>query len=362
MRGSFGFVLSLLVALLITLLVPGAGHTAGEARQPPFSLAILRRDGILMPFAAYDGSGWKNPWPSPGQSADMPLSAADIPKGWWLDKHPNTDWTLLPLGRPPAGNAAASRPTTAHVTGINWFKAGCQQAVGLFTDYKPAILPPPPRMQPYPKDALASAGAVKIAPIEVVDPQDRVAFNLADQLPHEITPEENRLIESYTNHRWKHSYTEDEREKVPVSLEALYRVRQGLDGLDLYYYEAVKRYFMPKDDSIEKRALAIGKRLPKEDPTCDLITFASGWFTTETGDGRISYLASRPKVAVTSCDYNNVGFMLPLGTLTIDGKRLWIVQWSTTMDESYVVIEPRKIAHQVLIDTRGGSCQPGPEE
>jgi hypothetical protein len=338
MHGQRWPVVGTLVCLSLALLaLPPAA--AQMPRRTPFTLAILRRDGVLTPFAAYDGQ-WKAPWPVPGQKLDMPFSAAAIPKSWWRDKQPITDWKLIPFA------SGRSDARTAHVTGVNYFRAGCLQGVGLVTDYKPAILPPPPRVFPYPKDALAYSGDVTIDPIEVVGPTDGIVASLIKELPGEITPKEELAIALITSHRWEHTYSEAERKATPVQLEALYRVPKGLDGRNLYYYEAVKRYFLPK-----------GKTQATEEPHCDLVTFASGWFTL-TPQGLIADLNA--KVVISSCDYLQARIMLPLGTVTIDGERLWIVQWSNPMMETYEILKPSKAAalqQMVLVSqTFGGGC------
>jgi hypothetical protein len=350
-----------LVSLVLLLLIGGAGAFEAAPRAGTFSLGVLRRDGILVPFAAFDGKHWENPWPTPSSPPDMPLSVSAIPKGWWFDKQPITDWTLLPLGAPSTGNGTR----TVRVNGINWYPAECNSGVGLRTDYKPAILPPSPRIHPYPKDALAISGDVKIDPIEMVDPKDRVAFNLNEELPFQVNGKEKEMVDHFSGRSWRHSYNVAEREKIPVTLEALYRVRKAFDGRDLYYFEAVKRYFLPKESEtarqeraqMERMASLMHKAVPKEEPHCDLITFAKGWFTTETPDGKIRDL--NPQVTVTSCDYHRVSFMLPMGSVQIGDKREWIVQWSATSEESYMVMAPgnnRTNNMEIEFVTNGGSC------
>lgn len=345
-----------LVSLVLLLVIAGTGAFEAAPRPGEFALGILRRDGMLMPFAAFDGKHWRNTWPVPGKSENMPIVTADIPKGWWPDKEPIMDWTLVPIG---AKNSSMPSASTVRVTGINWFLAGCQQGVGLRTDYKPAILPPPPRVHPYPKDALAISGDVRIDPIELVPPTDKVPQSLAALLPDAITLPEETAVENYSRSGWKHSYTKAEREKTPVRLEVLYRVPRGLDGRDLYYFEAVKRYFLPKDPAVEPKAL-IPHAGEKLDQQCDLITFASGWFTT-TPEGRVGNL--EPKVLITSCDYKGARFMLPLGALTVNDEHLWIVQWSNPTSEAYMIIDPRQMqdgggrAQEPRLVVNGGSCE-----
>jgi hypothetical protein len=371
--------------LAFDTITPTSATSGAAEHHRPFSLGILRRDGILMPFAVYDGKQWKNPWPAPNQTSTMPIAVADIPKDWWYDKHPITNWALFPLDRDQSAHSTAST-RTVHVKGINWFVTNCQRSVGLRTDYQPAILPPPPRMHPYPKDALAFAGDVTISPIEIVAPTDPVAVSLAKQLPDAITPKEDAQVERYTRGNWRHSYNPSERKRVHVDLEAVYRVRKALEGHDVYYFEAIKRYFLPKSpvsaeksrESEEKNPVSPEKSpvspeksaATKRPQTCDLVTFASGWFTTNAGDA-IGELT--PHLVVTSCDFQHVDFMLPLGTVTVDGQTPWIVQWSNPTFESYAIMQPTESllkakdsrdtrdnqsnrAVEIPLESSGGNC------
>ena len=267
------------------------------------------------------------------------------------------DWSIFPLHRtqtPAAG--------TARVKAINFYRGGCQQAVGLITDYKPSELPPPPRVHPYPKDALAYTGDVQITPIESLNPAGDIAKELMTGLPEVINRKENTVVQQITTSRWSHSYDEDDRSKTRIQLEALYRIPDAYKR-DLFYFEAVKRYFLPKNTPPEKGA------------RCDLVTFASGWFGEAYG--RIRDLSAR--VLVTSCDFQNANFMLPLGTITVDQRHLMIVQWSNATFESYMVAEarpgrvmeseaagPGRVRQPIeivpRIETPGGACSADADE
>jgi hypothetical protein len=339
--------------LAVFILTAGAGWFQAAEPTGTFSLAILRRDGILLPFANYDGRRWHNAWPVPAQSVDMPIVLGDTPKSWWPDKRPILDWKLFPLFREVTA-------TAAKITGVNYYRAGCQQGVGLFTDYKPGVLPPPPRVHPYPKDALAFSGDVKIEPIELASTTGELASMLLKMLPEKIAPKETELVDQFKWDRWKHSYSEQERLNVRAQLEALYRVPKGFAPRDLYYFEAVKRYFLPKG------------KTPEEGAHCDLVTFASGWFSAMgTNAHSITDLGAR--VIVTSCDYQNVNFMLPLGIVNTGGERPQVVvQWANATFESYMVLEAhpghsltQPIEITPLIETPGGACNvtpPGSDE
>src|SRR4051794_28317478 len=60
----------------------GAGITADEPRG--FAVAVLRRDGLLIPFATFDGKRWRNTWPAPhGFELTIPISTGSVPTRWW---------------------------------------------------------------------------------------------------------------------------------------------------------------------------------------------------------------------------------------------------------------------------------------
>ena len=67
------------------------------------------------------------------------------------------------------------------------------------------------------------------------------------------------------------------------------------------------------------------------------------------------------KVVVSSCDYAQARFMLPLGTVVIDDVRHWIVQWSNPSFESYAILKPSTFTGAMLpvFEVGGGVCGAG---
>ena len=150
-------------ALVLSLLAP-AWPAPERASDPPFSLAVLRRDGHVIPFAAYDRGFWTAPWPIDTRDAELPISLDTVPETWWGR-----------AGRPAAmaiwtngvnrGVLRPERPTMRTTT--------CGSRLALATNYRsdnPVI--PPPAEQPYPKDGLAVWGGQRIDPIEILTPTD----------------------------------------------------------------------------------------------------------------------------------------------------------------------------------------------
>ena len=65
-------------ALLAGVLAASAVALSAAADQK-FSLAVLRRDGVMIPFASYDGRGWTVAWPGSATDVPLPISLGDIP-------------------------------------------------------------------------------------------------------------------------------------------------------------------------------------------------------------------------------------------------------------------------------------------
>jgi len=178
MRCGPGLALAWIVSLLGV--VP-----LGGAPRPPVTFAVLREDGILIPFATFDGK-WKNPWPRPAVEAEVPITLTDVPKKWWPDGRVQREWTLWQAG-------GAFRRLTVEAPA--WVRAQCVSNVGLRTDFKSDMTLPTPETMPYPKAGLvtsAGAEAVKVDPITVLDPSSEEWQQLLKQVEPEFRPAEEK--------------------------------------------------------------------------------------------------------------------------------------------------------------------------
>lgn len=322
-----------LVLVFAACVLGGASVSAGDQR-PPFTLGVLRQDGILIPFATFDG-GWKNYWPLPRVAFDVPIALDDVSKDWWPEKRPQTAWTLWL-------RSGETRPLK--VTAPTWVRAQCQSHVGLRTDFKPAGPLPPPDATPYPKEGLATSVAPGvepgIEPIAVLDESAQDWRWMLDYLTKHFPDLENQAIRRLGG--WQHPYTIKERAHVPVVLEVLYRTPDARPGAFIFYFEAVRRY-------PEKQPK------PPAEPPCDVLTYAWGWVRLSP-DGDIEATVFGE---VTDCYRWNVSFVFPLGAMRArDGRALWVVQSSSWQGETYYIIELLPPAKpNVLWQTPGGWCQ-----
>ncbi len=319
-RAAFGLARWFAVVLAAgPLVVP---LLAADGAQP-FSLGVLRRDGILLPFATYDGTRWRNTWPQPRKESDVPISMRDVPATWWGAPGLRTKWTLTTVG---GGHRTLTLVDPA------WVGAQCQMNIGLRTDYPPKPVGRIDANQPYPKDGVATTAPQPLEAIEVLDSSAPEWGKISEYLQPRFTEAENQAIARWRN--WKHPYTEAERAKVRARIEVLCRSSYQGPGTALYYFEAVKRY--PKRDG---------------SGTCGVVTFARGLLRVGTFVWEVSLTAT-----ATSCRLDGIEFMLPLGVLRLGKQPLWIVQWGTWGEERYEVLEIAPSTITALVSTSGGNC------
>ena len=57
--------------------VAALGTAAARDAGPAFTIGILRRDGIVVPFATFDGKEWRSDWPMPKEHVDVPIALAE---------------------------------------------------------------------------------------------------------------------------------------------------------------------------------------------------------------------------------------------------------------------------------------------
>jgi hypothetical protein len=290
----------------------------------PFTVAVLRRDGIVSPFAVFDGKEWTTPWPSDVRSLDLPIGIQAIPSKWWGKPGPIAEMNAWVDGvnRGPI-----------HVERSTVLPLMCEPRVALVSDYRSNEAAPSSPEPPFPKDGLAVSGTQSIGRIEVLSSDSPEWSPTATFLAAEFDSAENTAVEAFT--AWKHPVPRAARRKLPVELEALYRAPMDAPGWTAYYIEAVKRYPPgPEDDG------------------CGLITSASGWMAVGPDGKRTAKLAAH----VTYCDRRDVTYMLPLGLLTVDAKTFWAFQLSGYGREGYVIVRPTPKRLETHVKYSAGVC------
>jgi hypothetical protein len=305
------------VALVLAAAVP----IAGQSRS--FGLGVLRRDGVLVPFASFNGRGWSADWPGV-DSPELPISLDSVPKRWWGAPGPATPWTAHLLD-------GTSRPLAlkkpAHL------RIFCNTHLGIQTDYEGGAFDP--RDPTIAKDGLAVAGDVPLLPVVQVSIHAPDADRIVKAITDEFNKEEKDAADRFT--MWAHPFGEASRKSYPIELEAFYRARESTPSgaWVTNYIEAVRRF-----------PAQIG------DNDCGLITFVRGWVLEREGKDPVIDLGAR----ITYCDRADVSFMQPFGRLIIDREPYWVYQISSWRDEIYGVSRVTPAQVRPVIAVAGGGC------
>lgn len=322
-------------ALASTLILATAAVVSLAAQLKPvetgrFAVAVLRRDGVLVPFAHFNGRRWSNAWPEPSAGPEIPITLDEVPRHWLKGAYPAGPWTMWTLDGEPA-KLEVTRPVV--------FEAHCLSNVGLQTTYRSSERVPLPHVHPYPKDAIAVFGDVRFGRIEVTAPDSppRTALAASKEFRTSFNVAERKAIGTLGRlQHWSHPLTEAERERRPIVVDALYRAPYAGGGF-VSYFEATRTSKWPGE----------------QDAGCDLITLVQGWIVTQpTGDVQPRTISGN----LFDCEMKGAAFMFPLGRLTIDGKAYWLVQWSGWGYEQYAVIEIGEKQMRTVQMTPGGGC------
>ncbi len=305
----------LCAAVVGTAALVAAAATPSDA----FSVGVLRRDGILIPFATFDGRRWRNAWPAPDFNVVVPATLDSVPKRWWG-----------PLERPLDAWQAwvDAKPRDVRVTQPDWVQVHCARHLALRTDYKTTEIIPSDLEQPYPKDGLA------ISPpqhVETAKPLVVTAIELDPLLP--VLRTAFNEAENQTANRGRHPLNRRAREVADPTIEAAYAFGTSPR---YYYIEATRLYRL--------FGMAPGE--------CAATAFGTGWFVRE-GDTFRSLLTA---VDVLPCTRFGASYMLPLGVMRTGDRLFWLAQFSGGDHERYAVLEitPKKV--DVMVSTWGGGC------
>lgn len=302
--------LSLAVGVLLT--------ATAWAQPQRFVLAVVRLDGRLVPFAAYENGRWQRAWPQADEGVDF-------------DGKPNpgmpTIWRRLGRGIPTtwhAWPAGGGHPIEAHTRGLEVVEAHCQTQVALATD-----LPEVKAEHPL-KFGVAVDANLALHSIQSVSRSDDV-WGTAE---HAVTANFSKLEAQQTK---EHLGPRSREAPTPhVTIRELYR--ESNVPPSLIYFVAEKQYRSARDP---------------HDPGCGAATIIAGWLVlTQTG----TWAVWDPKVFLTDCDEKDASTGWPMASLEVSGRLFWVLQQHGWEDEHYIVVEIGRSAIESEIDFRAGGC------
>jgi len=319
---------SLVLLVGAATVAPRPPVSAQETRDDQGALAVLRRDGVILPFASFDRDFWEITWPTSFRDVKLPSTLEQIPEKWWGKGSPK-GWRAY---------TRSGAPIDISLRSVGAFRPFCVDRLGLATTYKsPEPLPPRP-VRPFPKDGIAVSGNIPIEPIESVNPASPDVRALVAQLAKQFDQAESRTIGQVRNNTgWRHRFNDDERSALPIRLESWYRSPSSEPGWTVSYIEASRAY--PPGP---------------EDKGCGLETFVSGWMHHNRGElSKTTALTAK----LTYCDRVGVVYMLPFGRIRPRTRDYWIFQLSGWEAEWYDVAEVGREKVRHVIEMNAGGCR-----
>jgi hypothetical protein len=280
----------LLVALVTSL------ASAGPQR---ITIAVVRTDHRLVPFAAWDGDKWR------------PAGLTDAPRVFWV-------WP-----------AAGGGPIRARVRGVEIVEAHCETQVVLKTG-----LPEP---KPDPESGVEGRfgvavddAAVRVSAVERLS-RSHALWRKAEQVVRAGFDAREKAQAEATQHALPRY------EPTPAVRLLMLYCQAGAPRSPLYF-EA-------------ERAYPTGPFFA--DPACPSRTVMAGWLS-HAGDGIPSLVGQR--VLVTDCDGKELRTASPLGALRVGSRSFWILQDHGYEDEAYQIVEIGPTGAQIVFEADGGGC------
>lgn len=311
-------------AIALTVLLP----LSLSSQSRVVSLASVQADGMLVPFATFDGANWVTPWPEPGRS---PVDARESPTSEELEALA-TFWKTKGLAVPAVWqlwSSGAARPSTIKVQRRESFEAGCERQVGLMTDFR--------------HDRKDSTHIASNGPITIQQPINLLTANggvqgwqdMVRRILQDFPRQENRAIAEWQKPGRSLKLSGTALAARPIQLRALYAYRDGRRRI--VYFEGVREY-----------GIHVGE------PGCNGKTRVSGWAISENG--------GRPVVAgahavVTDCDEMEAYTAVPAGVIRGLDDLVWILNKEYYESQAFLIVSIGRTVKE-LLKTWGGGCAP----
>lgn len=304
-------------AWLSSVAIVGALTSVTGVQPERFTLAIVRFDGRLVPFTAYDDGRWERAWPEPDEAiAGKPTT--DSSTSVWQRRGARVPdvWQVWPW-------SGASR-IEAHVNGVETVGSHCQKQVALATDL------PSLKAEHSRKFGVAVDANLPIGAIEEVRPSDAVWRSV-----------ERAVSARFSRLEADKAQADDQQlpfeTPAPVAqITALFREAQS-PGSPMYFV-AEKNYRTDRSP---------------QDRGCKARTIMTGWLVrTDAG----TMVLRDPRVFLTDCDAVTVRRAVPLAALRVSNQVFWVLQEHAYESETYVIAEigPAEVHYPIRV--AGGGC------
>ena len=299
-------------------------HTANDR----FTIAIMREDSVLIPFAEYRDGIWSAPWPKPEGYSENTNELAELPKPWFeRENRLMTTWYFRSSeGVPMALKASKTMKIENH----------CQSNWGLLTDYPGKALKA--------GEHHINIGIALDAEKDVESPLD-LTKNTVER--KKIVPliqpafDKTEGVTLAKIHKLGHGIhypSIAQRRKKKLHITKLYRNKSPINGLYIYQVEARKEY---------------KKDLYSYDPNCNTLSIFQGW-VLKNRMGELTLIDSG--TVVTDCDMKVSDIIKLLGIMRVGGRVFIVTEDHGYEDEGYSIHELKGSRIKRLLKVNGGGC------
>jgi len=302
--------LHLAVAVLVT--------SIPSAQTQRFAVAIVRVDGRIVPFAAYDGGRWERAWPEAGEGIGATPTIDTTPSVWRRRGDPvPTLWRVWP--------ASGGTSIQAQVSGVEVVEAHCTGQVALKTN-----LPSTTGEHPRKFGIAVDSSSVLVGAVEDVRRSD----SLWATAGRTVRASFSRLEIAQAAGKGEQLPRDT---PTPVAqMTALYR--EAKSPRSPLYFVAEKKYRTA--------------RFP-ENRRCGARTIMTGWLLpTDAG----ALTLADVKVFLTDCDAKVARSGLPLAAFRVSDRLFWVLQEHGYEDETFVIAEVGPSDVRYRIEVNGGGC------
>jgi hypothetical protein len=298
-------------------IVVAALATTTAAQPQRFALAIVRLDGRIVPFAAYESGRWERAWPEADEATEGTPTVDGTPSIWRKrGAHVPVIWHVWP--------SSGGDRIDAHVKGAEIVDAHCTRQVALTTELAEA----------------KEDGVVNISiavdsnlPLSRVEEVRRSASSWRDA--------EQTVVASFSRLEAAKADVDypQLRAETPTPTPELTKLyREANSARSPMYFVSEKKYRTP---------------FSTQEPGCTVVTVMTGWLTP-TAAGSLTLLD--PRVFVTDCDRKEARTAFPLAAVHVQDRLFWVLQERGYEDETYVIVDIRRADVRHVIDANGGGC------
>ena len=300
--------------LLATLLLVGLVPILGQPVS--FTIAIVRPDGHIIPFAAYANGRWEHAWPAADEGDITGPTFENTQSVWRRRGQPVPRIWHLPT-------TTGNRPLHARVSGVDAFDSHCQTQIALKTDLPPL------------KD-LSAPNHVAIDSRQTVNRIEEVQLSDAVWTVAERVVAREFEMREASRARAGQIQLPVETPSPAVRIKYLYR--EARIERSPMYFVAEKQY---------------QKELNPFDAGCKARTIMTGWLIAAGG---AELAISSPQIFLSDCDGVEVRTAVAMAVLHLEQRVFWVLEETGYEDTEYLLVEVTPSGVRRHLAVNGGAC------